>query len=64
MNKLKFCESFDVYMDNIEFFPISDIVCMRILCTAKPYFSILNRVKPQLYLFLAFLTICKTSAVP
>ena len=64
MNKLTFCESFDVYMDNIEFFPISDIVYMRILCTAKPYFSILNRLKSQLYLFLAFLTICKTPALP
>ena len=34
MKKLKFYESSDVYIDNIEFFPIWDIVYMRTLCTA------------------------------
>ena len=57
MNKLKFYESFDVYTDNTEFFPIWDIAYMRTLCTAKPYFSILNKLKPQPYLILELLTI-------
>ena len=33
MNNLKFCESFDVCMDNIIYHSIWDVIYMRILCT-------------------------------
>ena len=35
MKKLTFCESLDVYMDNIEYFSIGDIIYMTILCTEQ-----------------------------
>ena len=39
MKKLKFCESFDVYMDNIEYFSFGDIIYMRVLVQSRADFS-------------------------
>ena len=38
MKKHKFWESFDVYIDNIEYFSIWDSNYMRILCTEQSWF--------------------------
>ena len=35
MKKHKFCEFFDAYIDNIEYFSIWDINYMKILCTEQ-----------------------------